>query len=429
MKKKSSASVDRGVKKTRLANGVRILSCSMPYLRSVSMGVWVDAGARDEAAAENGLSHLIEHMIFKGTRRRTAYQIAKEFDAIGGQTNAFTSLENTCYHAKVLDTHLATMVDILADIFLNSLFDATELDRERTVILQEIGMIEDSPEDYIHTLINRQFWGDTSLGRSIVGCRDTVSTFNADTVRSFFRRLYQPERMVIAIAGNVSHNRFVDMVAPAFETVAGGNGFPQREAPEAMYGTGVYRRNLEQVHVCLGTDGMSVTDPRRYTLSLMSTILGGNMSSRLFQEVRERLGIAYSLYCFANSHVDTGMFGVYAGVAPGRVEEALETIIAQLRRLKREPVEEAELCSAKEYTKGNLLLAAESNDNQMVRLAQNEINFGSYIPMDTVLARIEKVTAEDIRTLAEDLFRQDRLALSVLGPIGETVSFDGVLQL
>jgi predicted Zn-dependent peptidase len=420
--------VDRGVNKTRLANGVRILTCSMPYLRSVSMGVWVDAGARDERASENGLSHLIEHMIFKGTRRRSAYQIAKEFDAIGGQTNAFTSMENTCYHAKVLDTHLETMVDILTDIFLNSVFDETELDRERTVILQEIGMVEDSPEDYIHTLINRQFWGDTALGRSILGTRETMSTFGADSVRSFFRRLYQPERMVIAVAGNVSHERFVDMVAPAFEAVQGGSGFPERRAPTACYGSGVHDRNLEQVHLCLGADGMSVTDPRRYALSLMSTLMGGNMSSRLFQEVRERLGIAYSVYCFANSHADSGMFGVYAGVAPERVEEALDTIVAQMRRLKQEPVEAAELDAAKEYTKGNLLLASESNDNQMVRLAQNEIHFGGYIPMDTVVARIEQVTPEDIRSLACTLFRGERLALSILGPVDGAISFNRALR-
>ncbi len=420
---------DRGVEKTRLSNGVRILTCSMPYLRSLSMGVWVDAGARDETEAENGLSHLIEHMIFKGTRRRSSYQIAKEFDAIGGQTNAFTSMENTCYHAKVMDTHTATMADILSDIFLNSLFDETELDRERTVILQEIGMIEDSPEDYVHMLASRQFWGDNPLGRSIVGTRETVAAFSAESVRTFFRRLYQPERIVVSAAGNVSHGRLVDLVAPAFEAVTGSNRFPQRAAPPARYGTGVYPRGLEQVHLCLGTDGLAVTDPRRYTLSLMSTILGGNMSSRLFQEVRERLGIAYSVYSFANSHVDTGMFGVYAGVASERVREALETILAQMRRLKREPVDSAELDAAREYTKGNLLLAAESNDNQMVRLAQNEMHFGRHIPLEEVLERIDRVGAEDIRALAAELFADRRLALTALGPVPDGFPLDGVLDL
>ena len=220
--------MDLQVNKTILKNDIRILTKRMPYLRSVSMGVWVDVGARDETAEESGLSHFIEHMIFKGTSKRTGFQIAKEFDAIGGHTNAFTSMENTCYHAKVMNIHLVTMVDILTDIFLNSVFDENEVERERPVILHEIGMLEDTPDEYVHFLAGNVFWGDTPLGRSVLGTRNNIMRFNGDMIKNFFHRLYQPERIVIAAAGNLDHHQFVDLIAPAFESINPGNGFPER---------------------------------------------------------------------------------------------------------------------------------------------------------------------------------------------------------
>ena len=224
-------SVNPTVNKTILDNGVRIVSMTMPHVRSVSMGVWVHVGARDETDAESGLSHFIEHMIFKGTVRRSAFQIAKEFDAIGGQTNAFTSMEHTCYHARVLDTHLETMVDILSDIFLNSIFDEREVARERPVIVQEIGMVEDSPEEWVHTMMGPAFWGGHPLGRSILGSRENIQAFDSQTIKGFFKRLYQPDRIVIAVAGNVAHDRFVERAGPVFSTIAAGNGFAPRRVP------------------------------------------------------------------------------------------------------------------------------------------------------------------------------------------------------
>ncbi|MBI9081975.1 MAG: insulinase family protein [Desulfobacterales bacterium] len=403
--------------KTVLANGVRILSASMPHLRSVSMGVWVNVGARDEAPPESGLSHLIEHMIFKGTARRTAYDIAKEFDAIGGQTNAFTSSELTCYHAKVMDTQLVPMVDILADIFLNSAFDNTEVERERPVILQEIGMVEDSPDEYVHYLSGKNFWGDHPLGRSILGTRENVIGFDAEAIRTFFNRFYQPERIVVSAAGNLTHDHLIDLVGEAFGRVATGAAFPDRIAPLGQARVHLHKRKLEQVHICLSAPGTSVCDPSRFAFSLLSTVLGGNMSSRLFQEIRERRGLAYSVYAYGSSYADTGMFGVYAGVDPGKSAETVDLILTELARIKDLPVTDAELANAKEYTKGNLLLASESNDNQMVRIAQNDIHFGRFIPLDEVMAHIDAVDAGAVQDLARRLFVPDGLALTLLGPV------------
>ena len=403
--------------KTILANGIRIVTRKMPHTRSVSMGVWVDVGARDENVDENGLSHFIEHMIFKGTKRRSAYQIAKEFDAIGGHTNAFTTMENTCYHAKVLDSQIDTMVDILSDIFLNSTFDAVEVERERPVILQEIGMVEDSPDEYVHYLSGHNYWGDNPLGRSILGRPENVARFEAETIKGFFQRLYQPERIVIAAAGNIDHPAFVDLIGPSFEAVGAGVGFPERVSPAGRSLVSLNHRDLEQVHICLNARGISITDPRRYALALLNTIFGGNMSSRLFQQIREKRGLAYSVYSFVSSHVDTGMIGVYMGVHPKQLHEAVEVVLDEIKRLKADLVDEQELKGAIEYTRGSLLLASESSDHQMVRTAQNELHFGQPIELEEILEQIAAVTAEEIRTLARFLFPRDLTALTLLGPV------------
>ncbi len=417
------------VNKTILENGIRILTRKMPHVRSVSMGVWVNVGARDETSAENGLSHFIEHMIFKGTTKRTAFEIAKEFDAIGGNTNAFTSMEYTCYHAKVMDTHLEIMTDILSDIFLNSVFDPKEIEKERPVIFQEVGMVEDSPEEYVHLLSGRAYWGDNPLGQSVLGTRENIVRFDAETIIEFFHRLYQPERIVISASGNLDHDRFVDLVGPAFESVRPGNGFPERLTPTGCSRVDVHYKELEQVHICMGTKGISITDPRRYAFSLINTILGGNMSSRLFQEIRERRGLAYAVYSFISSYVDTGIFGAYAGVDPKNVIETIELILKEMRKLKRRRVDKIELHNAKEYTKGSLLLASESVDNQMVRLAQNEIHFGRYVPLHEVVDKIEAVTVDDIFDLGESLFQKNQLALTILGPVKDKKSYENIIIL
>ncbi len=421
--KKSEAVIN----KTLLPNGVKVISQKTPHIRSVSMGVWVNVGARDESDRENGLSHFIEHMIFKGTARRSAYQIAKEFDAIGGQSNAFTSMEHTCYHAKVLDTHMETMVDILTDIFLNSTFDPQEVERERPVICQEIGMLEDAPEDYVHLLSGHNFWGDHPLGRSILGTRDNILNFDSRIIRDFFSRLYHPECIVVAACGNVDHQHLLELVAPAFGSIDNCHCLPERRAPEISPGMTMHYRELEQVHICLSTPGLSITDPRRFALSLLNSHLGGNMSSRLFQQIRELRGLAYSVYSYIQSHVDTGMFGIYAGVHPDNVRQTIELVVQEMNAVCRTPITAAELQDAKEYTKGNLILATESVDNQMVRLAQNEIHFDEYIPLESVIESIEAVTPEEIQELALTLFKTEQSGLTLLGQVDDATDFKSLV--
>ncbi len=416
-------------RKTVLDNGIRILTHPMPHARSVSMGIWVDAGARDEAPSENGLCHLIEHMLFKGTPNRTAFQIAKAFDAIGGQSNAFTSMENTCCHARVMDTHLTTMVDILSDIFLNSSFQPDEYEKERPVILQEIGMVEDNPDDYIHVLLGRAFWGDQPLGQSVLGTRENLLRFDVPAIKSFFQKFNQPDRIVISAAGNVTHDRFVDLVAPAFGSIARSHALPERKAVFGTRETLVCTRDIEQAHITIGVRGLPLSDPHRYGLNLLNTLLGGNMSSCLFQEIRERRGLAYSVYSFISSHADTGMFGAYAAVDPGRSRETIELIVKEMRRFREMPVDEEVVQDAKEYAKGNLLLASESVDNQMARLAQNELCLGRFVPLSEIMDEIDRVTPGEIRELAEEIFQPAPAALAVLGPVEEGDGVEGAFEL
>ena len=417
-----------GASKTDLRNGVKIITQPMPYVHSVTMGIWVNAGSRDETLAENGLSHLIEHLIFKGTQKRSAFQIAKEFDDIGGQTNAFTTMENTCFHAKVMDTHLLTMVDVMSDIFLNSRFDEAELLKEQPVVLQEIGMVEDSPDEYIHVLSGKHFWGDHPLGRSILGTRENILRFDAETIKHFFQRLYQPDRIIISASGNVDHQKFVDLIGPDFECIRKGSNFPERQTPAGNTNVNLCARKLEQTHICIGVNGLSTGHPLRYAFSLMSTLLGGNMSSRLFQDIREKRGLAYTVYSFVSTHVDSGMFGAYAAVDPARAAETVQLLVGHMLHLKEHRVKESELKGAKEYIKGNLLLSSESSENQMVRLAQNEMHFGRQIPLQEVVRKIDAVTADDIQDIAGRLFGNSKTSLTVLGPIKHKKDFENILD-
>ena len=416
------------VRKTVLGNGVRIVTQMIPHACSVSMGFWVTVGSRDEKPGENGISHFIEHMLFKGTKNRSAFQIAKEFDAIGGQTNAFTSAEYTCYHARVLDAHLETMAAVLSDIFLNSEFSASELENERPVILSEISMLEDSPDEYIHALLEENFWKNHALGRSILGSRESVQAFDADTLKSFFHGNYTPDRIVISAAGNVEHDRIVALLGPAFAGLKNQGGSDPRIRPSVNTHTRVYRKKLEQVHVCLGVDSLSLMDPDRFACSLLNTLLGGNMSSRLFQEIREKRGLAYSIYSFSSLNMDSGLFGIYTGVAPEQVFNSLSLMLAELDKICNTKIHDSELLDAKEYTKGCILLSSESTENRMVRLAQNEINFGRFIPVDETLDNMFKVTEEDILNLSRRLFKSSRPSLTLLGPYKNKKELDLLLD-
>ncbi len=421
--------VNQAIKKTTLDNGVRIVTLAMPHVRSVSMGVWVYVGARDETNRESGLSHFIEHMIFKGTTRRTALQIAKEFDAIGGQTNAFTSMEHTCYYARVLDTQLPTMVDILSDIFLNSVFDNQEIERERPVIFQELGMVEDNPEELVHVMMGPSFWGEHPLGRSILGPRENILEFDREAIKGFFEKFYQPCRIVISVAGNMEHHQVVEMAGPVFSKIATGNGFSERKPPLIVSGIKRKHRDIEQMHLCLGMRGVSVTDSRRFAASLLNTIFGGNMSSRLYQIIREEKGLAYSIYSFLSAYADVGMFGVYTAVSPKETRACIHLILEQIRRIKQEPILVERLEDAKEFTKGNLLMAEESPDNQMVRLAQNEFCFGRPVSMKSVIDKIDAVSPDDLLFLTKKLWDSGSAALTMVGPGAEAIDFAGELEL
>jgi predicted Zn-dependent peptidase len=388
------------------------------------MGVWVNVGARDERPDESGLSHLIEHMIFKGTEKRSAVQIAKEFDAIGGQCNAFTSKENTCYHAKVMDTCMDTMVDLLSDIFLHSVFDPQEVERELQVILQEIRMLEDTPDEQVHVLLAKAAWGDHPLGRSILGSPEIVASFDSERIKDYFRRAYQPERIVVAAAGNLEHELFCSLINASFDVLGRENHFPERKPPSLNRIIKTHQKDLEQVHLCLGAKGVHATEPRRYDCAVLNVILGGNMSSRLFQEIRERRGLAYSVFSFLSLYSDTGTLGVYVGVDNANTDEVLDVIVNEMASMKRTAIDSSEFENAKQYLKGGLYLAAESTENQMTRVAQNEINFGRHISLQEVEENIDKVTPESVLELAQDLFQDDAVALTLLGPVDEGTGYE-----
>lgn len=414
--------------KTVLSNGIRVITSNMPHSCSVSMGIWVNTGARDEFQEESGLSHFIEHMLFKGTSKRSAFQIAKEFDAMGGNTNAFTSMEATCYHAKVITSHAETAASLLFDIFLNSAFDIEEIEKERPVIIQEIGMVEDNPEDYIHFLSGQCFFKNNPLGYSVLGTRENIINFKPEKIKEFFNLRYHPSRIVISFAGNIEHNHIIDIVRPVFESFGNISFFPERITPDVQNGVNIFEKDLEQVHICALLKGLSITDERRYAFSLINTILGGNMSSRLFQEIREKRGLAYSVYSFISSYMDTGALGAYAAVDPDNAFDAAALIIKEIKKIKEHAIDDRELKDAVEYTKGCLLLASESTDNQMFRQVQNEINFNRHIPLQEVISKIESVTKDEALDLAGLLFDSDNLSLTVLGPVSDKKQFMDVLN-
>jgi predicted Zn-dependent peptidase len=411
--------------KTVLDNGMRIVSHDMPDNRSVSLGIWVENGSRHESAAENGISHFIEHLLFKGTERRSAAQIAEEMDAVGGVLNAFTSKENTCYYAKVLDENLPLAIDLLSDIFLHSSFDADEIERERSVILQEISQAEDTPDDYIHDLFNLDFFRDHPIGLPICGRQDTVTGFRREDIISFFKSRYRPERVVVAAAGNIRHAALVEEMAARLGFIDGNHrNIAPKAAGEMMpkMASGVYPhvKALEQVHLCLGMAGIHQTHPKRYVGYVLNTLLGGGMSSRLFQEIREKRGKAYSVYSFSSAYKDVGYFGVYAGTSLESTEEVVDLITAELKKLAGGEISDAELQRTHGQLVGSTMLGLESTDSWMSHIARNEIYFGNTITTDEICRRIRAVSREDVIELASALFQADGMTLTLLGDFAES---------
>jgi predicted Zn-dependent peptidase len=413
---------------TRLPNGVRVVSEELPDLPSVTVGIWVENGSRYERPEQAGISHFLEHLFFKGTKRRTAAAIAEEIDAVGGVLNAFTGKEYTCYYAKVLREHLPLSLDLLGDIFTESLFAQEEIERERTVIIQEISQVEDTPDDYVHELFNLAFWPGHPLARPIAGSAETVSALARQHFLDFLDARYRPDRILVAGAGNLAHQHLVDVATRVLGSL-GGRALPVDGGPPTARATvGVHEKDLEQVHLCLGAPGISQVDPARYSAHLLNVALGGGMSSRLFQEIRERRGKAYTVYSFLSSYLDAGYVGVYVGTSAEWVREVVDVIRGELERVTREGLPAAELTRAKNQMKGNMLLGLETSDSRMSRIAKNEIYFGRDVPIEEVAAGIDAVTNDDVMQIAARLFQPGTLALTVLGDLkGERID-EGVLR-
>jgi predicted Zn-dependent peptidase len=407
------------VQKTTLENGIQVITEEIPHVHSVSVGIWVKAGSRDERSLENGISHFIEHMLFKGTKRRSAHQIAKEIDAVGGVLNAFTSKEFSSFYAKVLAEHLPVALDLLFDLFLHSLFSPEELEKERQVIIQEISMVEDTPDEYIHDLFSQSFWPRHSLGFPILGRLETISRMNRTKLLAFFHQHYLGRQPIFVAAGNLKHE---NLLRPVQETLGRARprekkrqSSPPRPHPQLL----VKHKKLEQVHLVLGTQGISATHPRRYAFSILNTILGGGMSSRLFQEIREKRGLAYSVYSFLSSFMDSGMLGVYVGTGENTLTRVLQLILREMKKLAEDSLKPKDLRSAKEQLKGNLLLSLESTDSRMGRLAKNELYFNRFVSTEEIIEGIEKVKAEEVSALAHQTFKPNVLSLTILGPVTE----------
>ncbi|HHL39014.1 MAG TPA: insulinase family protein [Deltaproteobacteria bacterium] len=404
------------ISRTRLSNGVGVIVEQMPDVESVTIGLWVAAGSRDEPRRAHGVSHFIEHMLFKGTGRRTALDIAREIESVGGMLNAFTGKEYTCFYAKVLGDDLALAVDLLSDIYLNPAFDAGELEKERQVVLQEIRMVEDTPDDLVHDLFNEFFWKGHPLGRPILGTMERIGAVDRATLLDYYGAHYHPGNVFVVAAGKLDSARLAETLEGSLGRGAAAGRTARDGAPAANRGVRIVRRPLEQVHLCMGVPGVSQSDPRRYRLYLLNTILGGGMSSRLFQEVREKRGLAYSVYSYLNLCLDAGSLVVYAGTTKEAFAEVVEIVLKEFARLRR-GVKADELARAKEQLKGGILLGLETSESRMMKIARDEIYFGDVMTVDRIVEEIEGVTEEEIRGTAREFLREEDLALVALGDV------------
>jgi predicted Zn-dependent peptidase len=405
--------------KTVLDNGIRIVSEEIEHVRSISIGVWVACGSRYEDHWNNGTAHFIEHMLFKGTQRRSTFDIAAAIDSVGGVMNAFTSKELTSFYIKIPDYHLPLAIDLLADILNHSRFDDEEIEKEKSVVLQEIHMLEDSPDDYIHDFFEAQFWKDHRLGLPILGSKEGVRNFTREGLLRFFKDHYRGRRLVLAAAGHLNHKNLVDLVSEAFGSMEGNTPETHMTIPSVAAKVSVIEKDLEQIHVIVGTLAPSAVSRDRYAGLLMNAVLGGSMSSRLFQEIREKRGLAYAIHSYLTPYIDTGMLNIYTGTGPREIKEVIGLILDDMIRMSRDPFTAQELQGAKELIKGHFLLSMESTDTRMTRLAKNELCFGRHIPPEDVVVGIDAVTSEEIRALAEKCFNPDMITVAAIGPISE----------
>jgi predicted Zn-dependent peptidase len=407
---------ERNIRRTVLPNGLILLSERMDHLRSVAMGVWIKSGSRCEPAEINGISHFVEHMLFKGTRSRSAQAIAREMDSIGGNLDAFTGKETICFNVKSLADHVPIALDVLSDLVLNPVFAAPDIERERGVILEEIKIDEDNPDVLVHELFTQSFWKDHPLGWPILGTTSTVARLDQDKLFNYHNDRFHAGNMVFSAAGNLDHDQFAESIAARFSNLASGVSIEELAAPEAT--ARVILRNkksLEQVQICLGVPAPPITDENRYATLILNTVLGGGMSSRLFQTIREERGLAYSIYSDLSPYRDTGTLCVYAGTSSANALPVVDLILAEFARLKQELLSDEELTRAKDQVRGNILLGLESSNSRMANLARQEMYFRQFYSVDEVIARIGDVQAAQVQAMAQRLFVPDRIAVTLLG--------------
>src|SRR5512146_1077977 len=406
----------RNIRRTSLPNGLTIVTERMDHLRSVCVGIWVRTGSRDEAPEINGISHFLEHMVFKGTKTRSAEDIARQVDSIGGNLDAFTAKECVCFNIKVLDEHLAPAMDVLSDLVLAPTFAEEDITKEKGVIIEEIKMDEDSPDYLVHEIFTQNFWKDHPLGKPILGTKETVKKFDHTVLQEAYAKRFTPGNLIVSAAGNVDHDHFVSLIARNFEHLLPGtdgfhNGPPKSHSRIMMRN----KKSLEQVQICLGVPSYPISHERRYSAYVLNTLLGGGMSSRLFQNIREKQGLVYSIFSELNPFRDTGMLSVYAGTSRESAPKVVQSIVSEFRQLKETAVPDEELKRAKDQLKGSLMLSLESSTARMSNLARQEMYYDHFFGLDELIERIESVTTEDIRATAEEFFRQEMLAVTVLG--------------
>jgi predicted Zn-dependent peptidase len=423
-----------GISRTVLPGGLRVITESLPSVRSAAVGIWAGVGSRDEDRVHAGATHYLEHLLFKGTKRRTALDISAEMDAVGGELNAFTAKEYTCYYARVLDADLPLAIDVLSDMVTSSLIEPKDVDAERGVILEEIAMNEDDPSDLVHEAFATQLFGDTPLGRPILGSVDSINSISRDRIAEHYRARYTPDNLVIAAAGNLGHDQVVQLARVAFGPVldgraldgAAGPGAPRLGGPDAdaAVGTGVrlLSRPVEQANLVLGCAGMARTDNRRFALGVLNAALGGGMSSRLFQEVREKRGLAYSVYSFSSQHAECGQWGVYVGCLPAKADEVLAICQEEIAKLIDHGLTDEELDRGKGQLRGSIVLGLEDPSSRMTRLGKSELVYPRLEPVDEILAAIEAVSHDQVRDVAAAVLSQPK-ALAVVGPFDDDAAF------
>ncbi len=411
-----------------LDNKIQILTEHIPHVRSVSVGFFVDTGSRYEVPEINGASHFIEHMLFKGTRQRTAKDIAEELDAVGGQLNAFTTKEFTCYYARVLDEHFDLALDLLSDMFINSKFDLQDIDRERNVIIEEIKMYEDTPDELVHDIFASSIWSGHALGQPIIGTADVISSLSREKLIEYYKTHYIPDKLIIAVAGNIDHEVVIKKIYSVFEKSEGTSSARSMIAPVPKRDVICRSKDTEQVHLCVGAPGLRLDHENIYVMQVLNTILGGGLSSRLFQEIREQRGLVYSVYSFHSSYHDTGLFGIYAGLSKQNVVQALSLIFKQVKDIRQSGVKEEELYRAKEQLKGGLLLSLENVNTRMSRLGKSQLYLGKVVSPEDIVKKVNRVTVAQIQELAKERLSPECFTLATIGPWENCGSFESVLS-